>query len=136
MLGRVGAYVVGRVAGRAADAVERQVVWGGLGGVLLLAALVFGLLFLFIWLQAEFGPQSAALIVAAICAVGGLIFMQIPSFLDSLERSQEENKDSVEEVVETVDEEAKAAVDYLGPLQVTASAFMLGYAAARQFKKR
>jgi hypothetical protein len=136
MLGRVGAYVMRRVAGRAVDAVERRVVWTGLGGVLLLAALVFGLASLFVWLQDELGSQSAALIVAAACAVSGLVLFQIPSLLDSLDRIPGENRDPVEEVVETVDEEAKAAVDYLGPLQVAASAFMLGYAAARQIKEK
>jgi hypothetical protein len=136
MFGSVGEYVVRRVTGHAVNAVERQVVWGGLGGVLLVSALVFGLVSLFIWLQAEFGAQPAALIVAAICTVSGLLVFQVPSLLDRLERVHDEDKDPLENVVDTVDEETKAAVDYLGPLQVAASAFMLGYAAARQLKAR
>jgi hypothetical protein len=131
MLGKLVAFAAERVAGRAVDAMERRLVWGGLGAVLSLAALVFLLVAGFVFLQREIGTLPTATALAAICAILGLIGFAMPSFLGWLEQQAEREKDPVTQIADEVDKEAHAAVDYLGPLQVAVSAFMLGLSAAR-----
>jgi predicted membrane-bound spermidine synthase len=131
MFGNLVAFAAQRVAGRAVDAMERRLVWGGFGAVLSLAALVFLLVAGFVYLQREFGTLSTAAIMAGSCALLGLLGFSMPSVLNWLERQAERDKDPVSRIADEVDEEAHAAVDYLGPIQVAVSAFMLGLSAAR-----
>lgn len=138
MLGRLVAFVAGRFASRAIDAVERRVVWSAIGGLLFAAACVFGLMFAFWVLQSEIGAQKAAGILAAGCLVLAIIGFWMPSILNWAERQAESTEDesttTAEEAGEAVDEAAHAAVDYLGSLQVVASAFMVGLSAGRSMR--
>ncbi|MGE0629800.1 MAG: hypothetical protein AB7O43_18500 [Hyphomicrobiaceae bacterium] len=136
MLGRLASYLIQRAAGSAVDSIERQVVWGGISGVLLIAALVFALVFIFMLLEQSIGAQYASLIIAGGCAVVGVIALQMPAIIAWAEKRESDRESEAEQFVEAVDEEAHAAVDYLGPLQLAASAFMLGYSAAHRIKSR
>lgn len=136
MLGRMGAYILTRAAGKAVDTVERHVIWGGIGGLLLTAAFVFLMTASFVWLQNEIGRQAAALALAGACVVLGLISFKIPALMEWSQRQTAQHQSPVEEVKEAVEEEAQAAVDVLGPMRVAASAFLLGFGAARQLKTR
>lgn len=136
MFGRLASYIVQRVASHAVDSIERQVVWGGVSGVLLLAALVFALAFIFMLLAQSIGAQYASLLIAGGCAVVGVIALQMPTIIDWAEKREVGQESETEQLVEAVEEEAHAAVDYLGPLQLAASAFMLGYSAAHRIKSR
>lgn len=137
MLGRLIAFIASRFASRAIDAVERRLVWSAIGGLLFAAACVFGLMFAFWVLQSEIGAQKAAGILAAGCLVLAIIGFWMPSILNWAERQAESTEDestTAEEASEAVDEAAHAAVDYLGSLQVVASAFMVGLSAGRSMR--
>lgn len=137
MLGKFVAFIASRLASRTIDAVERKIVWSAIGGLLFSAACVFGLMFAFWILQAEIGGQKAAGVLAAACLVLAIIGFWMPSILNwferQVERTQDENA-TAENMSEKVDEEAHAAADYFGALQIVASAFMAGLSAGRSLR--
>jgi cobalamin biosynthesis protein CobD/CbiB len=136
VFGKLIAFATRRVTARAVDAIERQVVWTLVGGALLSAAGVFLMISLFWLISSELGPLAAAVILAGVCAVSGLIAFRVPGTIEEIEHHHEDDEPTTEKIAETVDEEAHAAVDYMGPLQVVASAFLLGVTAARTVRAR
>lgn len=136
MFGKLIAFAARRVTARAVDTIERQVVWGLIGGALLAAAGVFLLVFLYWLISQQLGPLAAAVILAAVCAVAGFIAFRMPAAIEEMQHDEHEDQSTPEQIAETVDEEAHAAVDYMGPLQVVASAFLLGMSAARTVRSR
>lgn len=136
MLGSALSYAATRLAGRAVDTVERKIFWGGLSGILMLAALVFSLTAIFVFLQAQFGVLQTAIALGAGCAVLSILLFWMPSFLTSVERYAEEEESPSEELAGAVDAEAREAVDTFGALQVATSAFMIGLSAARGLKRQ
>ena len=135
MIGKLVAFAFSRVAHRTFDTIERRVVWSTIGALLAVATLVFALTFAFWLLQAQLGGVAAAAILAGACAILAGLAFAMPTVIDRIEERAEDDKSAVESMAETVDEEANAAVDYLGPLQVVISAFMLGLTSGRQLRK-
>lgn len=131
-----GAFVAQRLAVGAVDALERRLIWSGIGAVLMLAAMIFGLVAAYILLARQMDPFAAAGILAIACATLGALGFYMPKVIDAAEEALEEDqqKDPVTAIAETVEEEVEAAADYFGPVQVAVSGFMLGYSAARQLK--
>lgn len=140
MLGNLLTFGAARLAGRAVDSMERRIVWGGLSGFLMLAALTFGLIAGFIYLQSHYGTMQAALALMLACAVAGLLVSFVPAIITKLENraraNAQANTTAAERLSETVDEQAHEAVDFLGPMQVAISAFMLGLNAGRGVRRK
>ncbi|MBU1211208.1 MAG: hypothetical protein KJ587_08040 [Alphaproteobacteria bacterium] len=136
MIGKALTYTASRLASRAVDSVERKIVWGGIAGIFMIAAFIFGLTASFVYLQVHYGTLQAALILTIGCAALALAVSWMPSALDRIEDYADDTGTPAEELAEAVDDEAKEAVDTFGPLQVATSAFMLGLSAARGLKNR
>lgn len=131
MITNVVGYLGTRVAKRAVDSLERKIVWGATGAVLCTVALVFLMMAAYLYLSPWLGPVWSAGLLALVSAVLGVTAFFAPSILSWLETQAhpEENR-----AMGAIDEEAHAAVDYFGPLQVGLSAFMLGLNAGRSVR--
>lgn len=137
MIGKALTYAASRLASRAVDSVERKIVWGGLSGIFMVAALIFGLTAVFIYLQSHYGTMQSAIALTVGCAALALVVSWMPSILNRVEDYADADGDTpAEELADAVEEDAQRAVDLFGPLQVAASAFMLGLNAARSLKGR
>jgi hypothetical protein len=139
MIGNLIAFAVSRVATRTVNSLERKIIWSVIGGLFVAAALTFTLLSAFWGLQAYIGSLRAAGVLALASVLFGVIGFRMPLLLNWLgrqARSAEVAESSVSEIAETIDEEAQAAVDVLGPVQVVASAFMVGVSAGRSMRKQ
>lgn len=131
MLTNLVGYLGTRVAKRTVDNIERKVVWGATGAVLCTLALVFLMMAAYLYLSPWLGPVWSAVLLALICAIFGVAAFFAPSILTWLERQAHGEENGT---MNAVDEEAHAAVDYFGPLQVGLSAFMLGLSAGRSVR--
>lgn len=136
MIGNALTYAASRLASRAVDSVERKIVWGGVSGIFIIAALIFGLTASFVYLQAQYGTMQSAIAMMIACAALALVVSWMPTILNKVEKYAEADETPGEQLVDAVDEEAREAVDFFGPLQVTVSAFMLGLNAGRGLKQR
>ena len=131
MIGKLISYAFGRAASRTVDSLERRLIWSAIGGFMMSAGAVFGLILAYIFLESEFGARTAVASLAGGCIVVGAIGFWMPTLLEWLRRPTRTSTASSTEIAEAVDEEAHAAVDTLGPIQVIASAFMMGLSAGR-----
>lgn len=138
MLGNVALYIANRAAGGAVGGVARWAAWGAFAVFFIGLALVFAMLAGFWALEPQFGAISAAAIIAGACLLLALLLLMIPAIQDALDRRAEEqarNKAGpIASTVVAAETETKAAVDYFGPLQVVASAFLIGMRAGRKLR--
>jgi len=136
MFGKLLSLAASRLAASTIDTVERKIVWSAIGGIFFVAGLIFILMFSYFILAAYIGSLRAAGVLALACVVVGIVGFWMPPLLNWIERqaSDADEKSSVAEFAETVDEEAHNAVDVLGPVQVVASAFMAGLTAGRSVR--
>lgn len=135
MAGSFLTYAASRLANRAITTVEREIIWMGLAGLLFLSAFAFFLYFAFLLIDTQLGPVYAAGIVTAGCIVLGTIAVFMPRIIARAEAAHQEQI-SAGNIAQAVDQEVHAAADALGPIRLTASAFMLGLGAARRVKRR
>jgi hypothetical protein len=135
MLGQLLAYAASRATSDAVEGISRRIVWSVAGGVVLVLGLVFGVIALFMYLQARMTPIEAAVAIAAGCVIVALVCFSIPGIVNAIARARHRQQDPVTETVAAVQEETREAVDYFGPLKVMASAFMVGFGAARQLRR-
>lgn len=138
MLGKVALYLANRAAGGAVGEVTRWVAWGAFAVFFLGLALVFAMVSAFWALEPRVGAVNAAALVAGGCVLLAGLLLLIPAAQDALERRAEEDArrktSAIASTVEAAETETKAAVDYFGPLQVVASAFLIGMRTGRQFR--
>ncbi len=138
MLGNVALYLANRAASGAVGSVSRWASWGAAAAIFLASSVVFGLVALYWWLETQYGPIASAGIVAAGAALAGFICLSAPAVMDATERAAaaraREKVGPVSATVEAVNKETEAAVDYFGPLQVVASAFLVGLSTGRKLR--
>ena len=80
---------------------------------------------------------EAAVILAAVCIVAGLVCLSMPQMLDKMAAAAKPAEPAtLAETSTVVHEEMTQAVDYFGAIRVVASAFLLGFGAAKQLKHR
>ena len=102
------------------------------GWLLLLAGGVFALVVAFMALEHRVGGESAAVILAALCIVAGLVCLSMPQVLNKFEAAAAPTEPAtLAETSADVHEEMTQAVDYFGAIRVVASAFRLGFGAAK-----
>lgn len=139
MLGSLFSYAATRVAGDAVDGIARRAIWGGLAAVLLLTGFIFGLMIVFWVFEPEYGAVRVAASIAAASVIAALMALAIPAIVEWRKKRANAKPAASNPVVQTVaavKDEAEAAVDYFGAVQVVASAFMFGLGAARQMRNR
>jgi hypothetical protein len=137
MLGNIFLYAANRATQGAVGNVARQASWGGFAVFLLLTGTIVSLMVGFWLLEAQFGAPTAGAIIAGGCFAVGLICLSVPHLLDLLdERAKPKPADALTEGAAAVQHEMTEAVDYFGSIQVVSSAFLLGFNAARQLKRR
>lgn len=138
MIGRLALFVANRATGGAIEGLTRRAVWGVVGLAFCVAASIFGLMTLYWALENEFGSINAAGVIAAGSLAIGLICLAAPAILEWSERKAAANANSgtnaLASSVEAVHQESVAAVDYFGPLQVVASAFLVGMRTGQQLR--
>ncbi len=137
MLGNLFLYAANRATHGVVGNVARQASWSALAALLLLAGAVFGLVVAFMVLEAQVGAESAAVILAAISVVAGIVCLSMPTMLDKMEAAAKPAEPAtLAETSAVVQEEMTQAVDYFGAVRVVASAFLLGFGAAKQLNHR
>jgi len=140
MLGNLLLYAANRATHAAVGDVTRQATWSIVAAVLLLAGGIFSLVVAFMLLAESVGPESAAVILAAACFVAGIVCWWMPSVLAKAEKAEAAAKAAdtapLAETSAVVHDEMTQAVDYFGAVRVVASAFLLGFGAAKQLKHR
>lgn len=136
MIADAASYVASRVAGNAVENIARRAAWAGLVGVLLLAALSFGLIATYAYLQPIYGSVQSAALIAGGCLAAVVLLLAVPWFTSRIQRALPDEKPSPSgEPLAAVDEEARDAIDYFGAAKVMATAFMFGFGAARRIKR-
>lgn len=139
MLGNAALFFANRAAGGAVDQVARWASWMAVATLLCVCAFVFALTAVFWTLEPMYGAINSAALIAAVLFGLGLCCLAGPSVLDALNRRAAERAAAkagpVATTVEAVNQETAAAVDYFGPLQVVASAFLVGLRTGRQFRR-
>ena len=140
MLGNIALYLANRAAGGAVGSLTRWASWGAVAALLGTSAFVFALIALFWFIAPLYGGINAAALIAAGLFLLALACIATPTILDILEqqaakRAAAQNGPIVT-TVQAVSQETAAAVDYFGPLQVVASAFIVGMRTAHQFRGR
>lgn len=140
MLGNVALFFANRAAGGAVGSITRWASWGAVAALFCTCAFVFAMIALF-WIMAPlYGPISAAGLIAGGLLALGLACIAAPSLLDMMDRQAAARAASrtnpVAATVQAAKVETAAAVDYFGPLQVVASAFLVGMRTAQQFRGR
>lgn len=138
MLGNIALYLANRAASGAVGGVARWASWGAAAAVFAALALVFAVSALFWGLQPRLSAVAAASWIAGGCFVIALILIAIPAVQDAIEREAErverEKAGALASTVTAVNKETEAAVDYFGPIQVVASAFLVGMRTGRQLR--
>ncbi len=138
MIGEVFAYAANRATSGAVESISKRAVWFVAGGLVLLLGCFFAVLAAFWTLEPIYGPIQSAGFIAASCLILALVCFVIPAVSQYFQRRRAriaaKTANPVTETIKAVTEEANEAVDYFGPLQVMASAFMLGMGLARQIK--
>ena len=138
MLGKVALYLANRATSGAVGSAARWASWGAVAAFFAIVALIFAICAVFWGLQPRFSASQAAALVAAGCLVLALLMIGIPLAQDEMERQAEaaekEKAGALATTVTAVNKETEAAVDYFGPLQVVASAFLVGMRTGRQVR--
>ena len=140
MLGNIALFFANRAAGGAVGSIARWASWGAVAALFCTSAFVFALVALFWLIAPGYGAINAAALIAAGLFLLGLACITAPSVLDMLEHQAAERAATqngpIATTVQAVNQETAAAVDYFGPLQVVASAFLVGMRTAHQFRGR
>lgn len=128
-MGSALTFLGARMAARTVNAVERKIVWGAAGAILVTTALVFLLIAVYQFLLPKIGAVASAGILGVACAGLGALAFFAPKILAWIEE-QGRREDELDPM-KAIDEEAHAAVDQFGPFKVGMTAFMLGLSAGR-----
>jgi hypothetical protein len=140
MLGNIAMYFANRAAGGAVGSITRYASWGAVAAVFVLSALIFGVMSLYMAIEPRFGPVNAALLIALGSLIVGLGCLAIPFTIDMMEKREAERRAAetgqLASTLEAAKVETAAAVDYFGPLQVLASAFLIGMRTGAQVRVR
>ena len=140
MLGNVALFFANRAAGGAVGSIARWASWGAVAALFGTCAVVFALVALFWSIEPLYGAINAAALLAAGLFVLGLACVAAPALLDMMEKRAATRAATqtgpIATTVQAVNAETAAAVDYFGPIQVVASAFLVGMRTAHQFKGR
>ena len=138
MISEVVAYAASRATNGAVENISRRAAWLAAGSIVLLFGLFFVVLAAFWTIEPIYGPVQTAALIATACLVVALLCFVVPSALQFLQRqrviAKSKDSDPVTETIDAVNVEAAEAVDYFGPLKVMATAFMLGFGAAKQLR--
>lgn len=139
MIGRLAMYVANRATGGAVEGFTRRASWGVAGAAFCVCASFFALFVLYWVLEREFGSITAAAIIAGGSLFIGLCCLAAPSILEWSDKQAaaraRANVSPLSSTVEAVEHETAAAVDYFGPLQVVASAFLVGMRTAQHLRR-
>ncbi len=138
MIGDAVFYAASRATSAAVEHVSRKAAWTAAAGTFLLCALFSALIFAYQALVPELGPLNAVAVISAGCFVIGLFCFALPGMIERAERRRAQAEMSTSPIATTaaaVEDEAKQAVDYFGPLRLVAAAFLFGLSAARRLKR-
>lgn len=138
MLSNIALFFANRAATGAVGSITRWASWGAVAALFCICASVFATIALYLTIAPIYGPTNAAALIAAGSLVLGLACLAAPPLLDLLERRAAERASAqsnpIATTVKAANEETAAAVDYFGPLQVVASAFLVGVRTAQQLR--
>jgi hypothetical protein len=136
MLGQATLYALKRLTTNAIEHVSREAIWGAIAATLLVSAFVFALVAAYLLIQPIVGSAGAAALVGAGCAVMGVICFFMPTLIEAMKRKRHEELPPGVTALTIAKDEAKAAVDFFGPLRLVGSAFTLGLGLGRRLKHR
>ncbi len=139
MISEVVAYAASRATNGAVENISRRAAWLAAGSIVLLFGLIFVVLAAFWTIEPIYGPVQTAMLIATACLVVAMVCFVLPSALQFLQRqraiAKSKETNPVTETIDAVNVEAAEAIDYFGPLKVMATAFMLGFGAAKEFRR-
>lgn len=139
MISELLGYAASRATNGAVENISRRAAWLAAGSIVLLFGLIFVVLAAFWTIEPIYGPVQTAMLIATACLVVAMLCFVLPSALQFLQRqraiAKSKETNPVTETIDAVNVEAAEAVDYFGPLKVMATAFMLGFGAAKEFRR-
>ena len=139
MISELVGYAASRATNGAVENISRRAAWLAAGSIVLLFGLIFVVLAAFWTIEPIYGPVQTAILIASACLVVAMICFVLPSALQFLQRqraiAKSKETNPVTETIDAVNVEAAEAIDYFGPLKVMATAFMLGFGAAKEFRR-
>ena len=135
MLGQATAYALKQLTSDAVEHVSREFVWGSIAVALALCGFVFALIAGYWLAQPLVGSTKAAALIAAGCGLVAVVCFFMPKIIESMRWSEPELPPGVTPLTVAADE-AKAAVDFFGPLRLVSSAFAFGLGLGRRLKRR
>lgn len=138
MLSNIALFFANRAASGAVGSISRWASWGAVAALFCTCGVVFGTIALYLSIEPIYGAITSAAMIAAGSLLLGLACLAAPPLLDHLERQAAQRAKAevgpLASTVKAANEETAAAVDYFGPLQVVASAFLVGMRTAQQFQ--
>ena len=138
MVGNIAMYFANRATQGAVGSLTRWASWGVAAGFFGVVAGVFAAISLYQALVPVYGSVTAAGAIAGGSLLLALVTFAVPAFLDFVERRAAARARAqvgpIATTIETVSTETAAAVDYFGPLQVVASAFLVGMRTGTQLR--
>ena len=132
MLGSLARFAADRAIHGVTDSLVRRAMWYGAAALLLIFGLVFLAILSYLLLEPLIGPLWAAAAIAAVCFVVAGFCLMAPSLIEKAEAQAKQSPDTLSEAVSAVKEEAREAVDYIGPMRLVGSAFMVGIGVGRR----
>ncbi len=136
MLGDATFYALKRITSNAVEHVSREAIWIAIAVPPALGGFAFLLIATYWLIQPVAGPAAAAGIVAAACVLVAALCFFMPSIIESMKSKEEAELPSGVTPLSVAKDEAKAAVDFFGPLRLVSSAFVFGAGLGRRLKRR
>lgn len=137
MLGALVRGAANRAVHGMTDSIVRRATWGGAAAVFGLIGLIAAVIVAFWWLERHYSREIAGLFVV----VGSFLLAAIAAFMPSMIERMEAHSnptpaEGASEVVSAVVEETKEALDYVGPMRLIGSAFMVGLGMGRRVRRK
>lgn len=139
MISELVTYAASRAANGAVENFSRRAAWLAAGSIVLVFGLIFVVLAAFWTIEPIYGPVQTAMLIATACLVVAMLCFVLPAALQYLQRQRAIAKSAetapAAETIHAANVEAAEVVDHFGLMKVMATAFMLGFGAAKEFRR-
>lgn len=132
MLSSLARFAADRAIHGMTDSLVRRAMWSGAAALFLIFGLVFLAILSFLLLEPLVGPLWAATAIAAACFLLAALCLLAPSLIEKAEAQSKQAPETLSDAVSAVQEEAREVVDYMGPMRLIGSAFMVGLGVGRR----
>ncbi len=137
MLGALTRYAASRAVHGVTEGIVRRATWGGAAAVFGLIGLFAAVIVVFWWLERHYSREVAGLFVVVGSFILAAIAASMPALIERIQaKTMQTPSEAASEVASAVVEDTREALDYVGPLRLVGSAFMVGLGMGRRVAKK